>query len=146
VLKVEIGAGHPPLFGALLAESLLIAACLMLVHTAYLSLMAFHLVYRFPIERQQWVGLVYVSLTLAYVAHAWLTPREFQGVITQMMDTLRRHRVPSSAVRSNRDQSRALTEAAVSEAVLLRCSAAGRSTRRPRSCRLRPCPHASPTR
>ena len=68
--KTMASAEHSGGLGRVVIGSLLIAGLLMLLHTVYLSLMAFHLVYRFPIENQRWIGLVYVFLVFAYVAHA----------------------------------------------------------------------------
>src|SRR6266436_6552741 len=53
--------------------NLLAASLLMLCHATYLALMANHLVYRFPIERPQWISLAYLAIVFGYVAHAWQT-------------------------------------------------------------------------
>lgn len=59
-----------PAFGSVLAVNLTAASMLMLCHALYLCLMAWHLVYRFPVERIQPISLVYVPITFAYFAHA----------------------------------------------------------------------------
>ena len=54
----------------IVVTNLLAASLLMLCHATYLTLMAYHLVYRFPIERIQLVSLAYLAIFFAYVAHA----------------------------------------------------------------------------
>jgi hypothetical protein len=46
------------------------ASLLMLMHASYLLLMAYHLVYRFPVERIQLIGLALFPISLAYVLYA----------------------------------------------------------------------------
>jgi len=57
----------------IVVKNLLAASLLMLCHATYLALMAYHLVYRYPIERLQWVSLTYIAIAFAYVAHAFHT-------------------------------------------------------------------------
>jgi hypothetical protein len=51
-------------------KNLFAASLLMLCHATYLALMAYHLVFRFPIERRQWVSVAYLAIVFAYFAHA----------------------------------------------------------------------------
>ncbi|MGA9059162.1 MAG: hypothetical protein WB763_21930 [Terriglobia bacterium] len=64
--------------------NLLAASLLMLCHATYLALMAHHLVYRFPIERRQWVSLAYIAIVFAYITHArhtYLEATDQHGVL-----------------------------------------------------------------
>jgi SAM-dependent methyltransferase len=60
----------PKAFNTILFRNLFAASLLMVVHGIYLGLMAYHLVYRFPIERQQWIGCAFAFIFFAYFAHA----------------------------------------------------------------------------
>jgi hypothetical protein len=58
-------------FNEVVFINLIAASLLMLCHATYLALMAYHLVYRFPIERRQWVvGFAYFAIVVAYITHA----------------------------------------------------------------------------
>jgi hypothetical protein len=68
--------GEPTSVHQVLMATISVAVCLMLLHAAYLSLMAALLVYRYPIEQVQPIGLVYLLILFAYIApaiHAALT-------------------------------------------------------------------------
>jgi hypothetical protein len=55
------------------------ATLIMLMHATYLTLMAFHLVYRFPIEEVQTVGISLVPIAIAYLFHAGSEYKEATG-------------------------------------------------------------------
>lgn len=65
-----VGLLDPKAFNIIVFRNLLVASVLMMAHGIYLALMSYHLVYKSPIEREQWIGVAFVFIFFAYFAHA----------------------------------------------------------------------------
>jgi len=63
----------------IVVTNLFAASLLMMCHLIYMALMAYHLVYRFPIEKTQLIGLVYLLILFAFVAHTFHSYMEATG-------------------------------------------------------------------